>query len=47
MAQFSVLVPAAGNKCRQQFAFCGKETDVLFAGSRNVFLPSKTARGLK
>jgi hypothetical protein len=46
MVQFSVPVTKAGNKRRQAFAFCVKENAVLFAGSRNGFVPEKTARGL-
>jgi hypothetical protein len=46
MVQFNVPVTAAGNKRRQAFAFCVKENAVLFAGSRNGFVPEKTARGL-
>jgi hypothetical protein len=46
MVQFSVPVTTAGNKRRQAFAFCVKENAVLFAGSRNGFVPEKTAHGL-
>jgi len=46
MVQFSVPVQAAGNTRRGAFAFCVKENAVMFAGSRNAYVPEKTARGL-